>query len=70
MQYPIFANSYLNRIKGAGHGGSRCDWWLASVRSGISTNACGVSNYGYADNWNASYAYRVPLCFRITAKAA
>ncbi len=67
MQYPIFANSYLNRIKGAGHGGSRCDWWLASVRSGASTYACAVSDYGGADHWYASGAGRVPVCFRIKA---
>lgn len=67
MQYPIFANSWLNRIKGAGHGGSRCDWWLASVRSGDSANACHVSNGGNAHHWNASSALRVPVCFRIKA---
>lgn len=67
MQYPIFANSYLNRIKGAGHGGSRCHWWLASVRSGYSTLACGVRHDGTAHHWDASSAYRVPVCFRIKA---
>ena len=67
MQYPIFANSWLNRIKGAGHGGSRCGWWLASVRSGDSANACGVGDGGNANGWNASYAFRVPVCFRIKA---
>lgn len=67
MQYPIFANSYLNRIKGAGNGGGRCGWWLASVRSGYSTLACYVGNGGYADYWTASSEFRVPLCFRITA---
>ena len=67
MQYPIFANSYLNRIKGAGHGGSRCGWWLASVWSGRSASACRVSGHGLANYWNASSAYRVPVCFRIKA---
>lgn len=67
LQYPIFANSWLNRIKGAGHGGSRCTWWLASVRSGYSTYACGVYGNGDAYHWNASNAGRVPVCFRITA---
>lgn len=67
MQYPIFANSYLNRIKGAGNGGGRCHWWLASVRSGISTYACGVACSGLAHCWYASGEIRVPLCFRITA---
>lgn len=67
MQYPIFANSWLNRIKGAGHGGSRCRWWLASVRSGGSTHACDVSSNGHAYYWSASNASRVPVCFRIKA---
>ena len=67
MQYPIFANSWLNRIKGAGHGGSRCGWWLASVRSGDSANACGVGDGGNANGWSASLAARVPVCFRIKA---
>lgn len=67
MQYPIFANSYMNRIKGAGNGGGRCDWWLASVGSGYSTYACCVNGGGNAYAWNASNAYHVPVCFRITA---
>lgn len=67
MQYPIFANSYVNRIKGVGNGGSRCGWWLASVGSGNSTHACLVHRYGYAYYWSASSAYHVPVCFRITA---
>ena len=67
VQYPIFANTYLSRIKGAGNGGSRCSWWLASVRSGDSTSACGVSSNGLADYWYASSSSRVPVCFRITA---
>lgn len=67
VQYPIFANTYLSRIKGAGNGGSRCDWWLASVGSGTSTAACGVNHYGGASRWTASSSLRVPVCFRITA---
>ena len=67
MQYPIFANSYVNRIKGVGNGGGRCLWWLASVRSGASTHACVVSHHGHADHWDASSATHVPVCFRITA---
>lgn len=65
MQYPIFANSYRNRIKRTGRDGSRCGWWLASARSGYSTLACGVGSYGNAAYWYASYASRVPVCFRI-----
>lgn len=67
LQYPIFANSFLNRIKCAGKGGGRCDWWLASVGSGNSTDACNVSLNGYASSWGASNLLRVPVCFRITA---
>lgn len=67
LQYPIFANSFLNRIKCAGKGGGRCTWWLASVRSGTSTNACNVGNNGGAHSWGASNLIRVPVCFRITA---
>lgn len=65
LQYPIFANSFLNRIKGAGNGGGRCDWWLASVGSGTSTNCVRVNNYGHSNGWGASIELRVPVCFRI-----
>ena len=67
VQYPIFANNWNNRIKGAGPNGGRCAWWLASVKSGDSMNACNVSSSGTAGHWIASDAYRVPVCFRITA---
>lgn len=66
VQYPIFANSWLNRIKGAGDGGTRAYWWLLSVCSGYSANACYVGYYGGASYSNCSYANRVPVCFRIT----
>ena len=66
VQYPIFANNWKNRIKGAGHNGARADWWLVSVTSGNSTNACIVSYNGLAGHTNASDALRVPVCFRIT----
>lgn len=65
IQYPIFANSYLHRIKGQGNGG-RCRWWLASVAGGSSTNCVGVYNHGYSYHWNgASIELCVPVCFRI-----
>ena len=67
VQYPIFANNYLNRIKGASNGGGRSDWWLSFVRSGHSTGAGGVHYNGLASTWGASIALRVPVCFRITA---
>ena len=67
VQYPLFANSYKNRIKGSGSDGGRCNWWLASVRSGGSAAACHVSDYGGAGGYDTSNASRAPLCFRITA---
>lgn len=65
VQYPIFANNWLNRIKGAGDGGSRASWWLLSVCGG-STLACLVNYGGGADSSNCSNTDRVPVCFRIT----
>lgn len=41
-------------------------YWLASVRSGSSTNACIVNSDGYADYWYASDSYLVPVCFQIS----
>lgn len=67
VQYPIFANSWQNRIKGAGSGETRCFWWLASVSSGSSTHACAVHQHGYVYGGNASNSIRVPVCFRIAA---
>lgn len=66
LQYPIFANSYKHRIKGAGNGGGRCIWWLASVPSGSSTRCVTVTTDGYSHGWgNASSELPVPVCFRI-----
>ena len=68
VQYPLFANSYTHRIKGKGNNGSRCAWWLATVRSGNSTYCCNVGGNGYAGNYNASNTgIGVPVCFRISA---
>ena len=64
VQYPIFANGWQHRIKGAGNGGSRCAWWLATVRSGSSTICCGVNTDGRAYANSASTSYYVPVCFR------
>lgn len=69
MQYPIFANSWKNRIKGAGPKGARCHWWLLTVGGASATYVCFVSYYGYADRWNTSDALRVPLCFRFVRQA-
>lgn len=65
LQYPIFANSFLNRVKGAGNGGGRCGWWLASVGGGYSTSCVCVGNGGGSGGWGAGGELRVPVCFRI-----
>jgi hypothetical protein len=65
-EYPIFAASWRNRIKGIGDGGPRCHWWLLSVRGGGSSYSCGVYYYGYAIYYNASSTgVYAPVCFRI-----
>ena len=65
-EYPIFAASWRNRIKGIGDGGGRCTWWLLSVSGGSSTNVCNVGNAGLAYNSSASSAaIYAPVCFRI-----
>lgn len=64
VQYPIFANSYEHRIKGAGPGGARAGWWTASANSGNATNVVYVGYGGHSNNNSASNTYRVPVCFR------
>lgn len=64
VQYPIFANSYEHRMKGAGPGGARADWWTASAHSGSSTSVVLVTCYGTSAYANASSALCVPVCFR------
>ena len=70
VQYPIFANSYNARMKGAGPGGSRTYWWTASATSGNSTTCVHVTGYGNSTNYSASDALRVPVCFRLIKNAA
>ena len=65
-EYPIFAASWRNRIKGIGDGGERCPWWLSSVNGGSSAHVCFVSRHGYAHTSLASSAaICAPVCFRI-----
>lgn len=64
VQYPIFANSYEHRMKGAGPGGARAYWWTASAHSGTSTGVVIVNDTGYSTSYTASYAFCVPVCFR------
>ncbi len=65
QQYPIFAAS-MKRVKGAGDGGSRANWWLLSAFGGNSTHCAAVSGTGYATGSGAGDAgIHVPVCFRI-----
>lgn len=64
VQYPIFANSYEHRTKGAGPGGARAYWWTASATSGNSTAVVTVDHSGHSTNGNVSNAVCVPVCFR------
>jgi hypothetical protein len=70
VQYPIFANSYEHRMKGAGPDGSRNRWWLASALSGFTTDAVNVGGYGQSDTSNAGTEMFVPLCFRTMEDAS
>ena len=67
VQYTIFANSIIDRIKGAGKDGSRCWWWTLTPRGDSPTSVCGVNYNGDVNYYNASYAGRAPLCFRVSA---
>ena len=67
VQYPIFANSWQYRRKGAGNGGGRCDWWTLTP-SGVSSAAvCFVYDNGRVYGTGAAdYEFREPVCFRIS----
>ena len=64
VQYPIFANSYEHRMKGAGSDGGRTSWWLASACSGGAARAVNVGNTGGSTFNGTSNELLVPLCFR------
>lgn len=64
VQYPIFANSYEHRMKGAGPRGARANWWAASATSGTSAGVVLVHSSGNSSYYSASYAFFVPVCFR------
>jgi hypothetical protein len=70
VQYPIFANSYEHRMKGAGPDGGRTSWWLASALSGKATAAVRVDSRGYSDNSYTSTELFAPLCFRTMEDAS
>ena len=67
VQYPIFANSWQYRRKGAGNGGGRCDWWTLTVSGGSSSGVCIVGSGGFVISGAASsYEFCEPVCFRIS----
>lgn len=63
QQFELFKDP-RNRVK-FDQDGERARWWLLSVCAGDSTNACGVSNNGYAYFYSCTHALRVPVCFSI-----
>lgn len=66
QQYPVFSTN-MKRIKGAGDGGARANWWLLSALGGYSTYFARVGNNGGGGDSSASNAtIRAPLCFRIS----
>ena len=65
VTYPIFRNSYKNRIKGAGPGGARASWWTASACSGNAAAVVFVGAGGASDHYFASGAVCAPVCFRM-----
>lgn len=65
VQYPIFAENAIKRIKRTTSGG-RGWWWLATVSGGVSSAASRVGSNGRIRRNSAGLATgRVPLCFRI-----
>lgn len=66
VQYPLFANSMRNRIKGVNGEGNRYHWWLLTVPSGMDKAACVVAVTGHGTYAPITAEYRVPICFRIS----
>jgi hypothetical protein len=65
QQYPIFAQN-MKRVKGAGDGGARYNWWLLSAAGGTSVYCAYVGINGVGNSpWVTSSGIQVPLCFRI-----
>lgn len=64
-EYPIFAASWRNRMKGIGDGGPRCAWWLLSVYGGNSADVCLVGYYGHGSSYASLATVYAPVCFRI-----
>lgn len=58
IQYPIFVNSWKNRLKGNN------DWCLLSVAGDSSNLVCYVTSNGYTRRDKVTQYYHVPICFR------
>ena len=65
VQYPIFANSWEKRVKGAGNGGARQFWWLSTVYDGHKEFVNIIDGTGFPFRTNPSNLYYIPICFRI-----
>ena len=70
VQYPLFANSCIHRIKrtGSEQQDANNGWWLATVASGNSTNCCYVTPEGDVSTIDSLGRYanlKIPVCFRI-----
>lgn len=66
VQYPIFANSYKNRLKNRNDEKSHIPWWCVTVASGNSTKACYVTSIGrFGEDYASDNGQHVPLCIRI-----
>ena len=61
-----FYKDRRNRMKASEPGGTEMrSWWTASAYSGNATNSVLVNANGRSNNYNASNAHGVPVCFRI-----
>lgn len=68
LQYPLFRNSWKNRMKGAGAGGDRTYWWLLNPFDGDAERVCLVAVHGNTSrNMPTNSKVRTPICFRIGA---
>lgn len=68
IQYPLFANNLLHRIKKSGSQGSACSWWSSTAANGTFTAACLNSQFGVPDSTDVRGDFFAPLCFRIAAQ--
>lgn len=68
-QYGLFKSSWKAVMKRNGRGGSFGAWWTASAGSGIASSSVTVSAGGISNDYGASGAIGVPVCFRTMAAA-